>query len=138
MKSNFHVICSLLQSNPDITMLEVEKSLGSNICRCTGYRPIMDAFKKFASDAPRQIKLQDIEDLQICKKTGGGCCKSNCEDREWCFIDQDVEKGPVIEIKLKDNRLWVRVQEVNDIFRILEKEGDDSYMLVCGNTARGK
>ncbi|KAJ8719323.1 hypothetical protein PYW08_011498 [Mythimna loreyi] len=127
----------LLQGNPDITMLEVEKSLSSNICRCTGYRPIMDAFKKFAKDAPRQIKLQDIEDLKICKKTGEACDTSNCEDSDWCIVEQENGKSRIIEIKLNDNRLWVRVAEVKDIFKILEREGDDSYMLVCGNTARG-
>ncbi|KAJ8719321.1 hypothetical protein PYW08_011496 [Mythimna loreyi] len=129
---------SLLQNNPDITMLEIEKSLASNTCRCTGYRPILDAFKKFAKDAPRQIKIQDIEDLQICTKTGEACDKSNCEDSEWCIVDQQqLEKGNIIKIKLKDNRLWYRVQEVRDIFSILDKEGDDSYMLLNGNTARG-
>ncbi|KAJ8719322.1 hypothetical protein PYW08_011497 [Mythimna loreyi] len=129
---------SLLQTNPNITMLEIEKSLASNTCRCTGYRPILDAFKKFAKDAPRQIKIQDIEDLQICTKTGEACDKSNCEDSEWCIVDQQqIEKGNIIKIKLKDNRLWYRVQEVRDIFSILDKEGDDSYMLVSGNTGKG-
>ena len=128
--------CSLLQTNPNITSQEIEKSLASNICRCTGYRPILEAFKKFASDAPRQIKLPDIEDLQICKKTGETCDKSNCKDSEWCFVD-DERKDSVIEITLKDNRLWFRVEKVKDIFAILERKGDDSYMLVHGNTARG-
>ncbi|XP_050550274.1 uncharacterized protein LOC118267951 [Spodoptera frugiperda] len=128
---------SLLQSNPDITMLEIEKSLSSNICRCTGYRPILEAFKNFASDAPRQIKLPDIEDLKLCNKTGETCDKSNCEDSEWCFVDQQVDKDAIIKIKLKDNRLWYRVNKVQDIFTILGKEGDESYMLVAGNTARG-
>ncbi|XP_063894736.1 uncharacterized protein LOC110380995 [Helicoverpa armigera] len=127
----------ILKGNPNITMLEVEKSLGSNVCRCTGYRPILDAFKKYAKDAPRQIKLQDIEDLQICPKTGQNCDKSDCEDHDWCFVGQEDMQEQIIEIKLKDNRLWFRVQEVKDIFKILQKEGDDSYMLVNGNTAKG-
>ncbi|XP_047028407.1 xanthine dehydrogenase-like [Helicoverpa zea] len=128
---------SLLKTNPNITMLEIEKSLGSNVCRCTGYRPILDAFKKFAKDYPRQIKLPDIEDLQICKKTGKACDKSDCDDSEWCFVAQEDMKEQIIEIKLKDDRVWYRVQEVKDVFNILEREGDGSYMLVNGNTARG-
>ena len=119
-------------------MLEVEKSLGSQTCRCTGYRPILEAFKSFAKDAPRQIRLQDIEDLQICKKNGGACDKNNCEDSDWCFLDEDFDKEEVIEINLKDGKLWVRAVVVKDIFKILAREGDDSYMLVAGDTAKGK
>ncbi|KAF9416490.1 hypothetical protein HW555_006157 [Spodoptera exigua] len=129
---------SLLQANPNITMLEVEKSLSSQTCRCTGYRPILDAFKSFAADAPRQIKLLDIEDLKICTKTGETCNKGNsCEDNEWCFLDQE-DSNDVIEIQLKDDRIWFGVQKVKDIFKIFKREGDSSYMLLSGNTARGK
>ncbi|XP_022827043.1 xanthine dehydrogenase-like [Spodoptera litura] len=128
---------SLLQGKPNISTLDIEKSLGSNICRCTGYRPILQAFKTFAADAPRQIHLQDIEDLKICNKTGETCNRSNCEDSEWCFVDLPAHKDDIIKIKLKDEKIWYRVQQVKDVFSILEKEGDDSYMLVCGNTARG-
>ncbi|CAH0625212.1 unnamed protein product [Chrysodeixis includens] len=81
---------SLIQSNPNITMLEIEKSLGSNFCRCTGYRPILDAFKKFAKDAPRQITLPDIEDLHICKMTGEECNKIKCEDNEYPRVLIDI------------------------------------------------
>ncbi|XP_026741806.1 xanthine dehydrogenase 2-like [Trichoplusia ni] len=142
---------SLVKTNPNITMLEIEKSLGSNVCRCTGFRPILEAFRKFAKDAPKQITLPDIEDLHICKKTGKECDKSNCEESEWCFVDKEecdksnceesewcfVDKEDIIEIKLKDGRLWGRVQEVRDIFKILDREGDSSYMLIHGNTGKG-
>ena len=52
-----------------------------HLTRCTGYRPILDAFKKFGSDAPGAKTrvaglVADIEDLglgggsAICKRTG--------------------------------------------------------------------
>lgn len=123
----------MLKSNHgNLTQYEIEKSFGSNTCRCTGYRPILDAFKSFASDAPKPT-LNDIEDLNLCK---GVNCKKTC-DKQWCIVNKSDTEGGLKKIKLKDDRIWYRVTEVRDIFSILESEGYDSYMLVNGNTGRG-
>lgn len=116
-------------------MLEIEKSFGSNVCRCTGYRPILDAFKTFAKDSPKNA-IADIEDLTICKKTGVACEKTNCDADDWCIID--AEDNKIIEIELKDKRHWFKVFSLGSVFEILYKRGCDSYMLVFGNTAKGR
>ncbi|XP_063625275.1 xanthine dehydrogenase/oxidase-like [Cydia splendana] len=130
---------SLLKSNKDISMLEIEKSFGSNICRCTGYRPILEAFKKFASDAPKPDNyMLDIEDLNICKISGKTCRKSNCSESEWCLVEaHDAKEHQKIEIDLKDGRSFSKVYHIDDIFEVLKQKGDDDYMLVAGNTAKG-
>ena len=49
-------------------MAELEDGLDGNLCRCTGYRPILDAAKSFGADS-------DIED---CIGTCGGGKLGGC------------------------------------------------------------
>ncbi|KAJ2948179.1 hypothetical protein O0L34_g9987 [Tuta absoluta] len=129
---------SLLESKTNLTKLEIEQSFASNICRCTGYRPILQAFKKFAIDDPNSKKLLDIEELHLSRKCKKNCVEEDCEDSKWCIISKEHVKVPhVIEIDLKDERMWFKVNEVQDIFKILKEKGDESYMLVAGNTGKG-
>lgn len=139
---------SLLEANNGrVTMEEIENSFGGNICRCTGYRPILDAFKSLAVDADekliaacmvsmvvwvKKIKLshgtylKDIEDLtKVCPKTGSPCAGS-------------CHKRPV-HLKLNDNQKeWHKVFDLSSLFDVLSKSGNKPYMLVAGNTAHGR
>ncbi|KAI7791213.1 aldehyde oxidase 5 isoform X2 [Triplophysa rosa] len=65
---------TLLRNNPRPTMEDIRESLGGNLCRCTGYRPIIDGFKTFS-------------EAQTCCQNGeknGKCCmeESNCHKKE--------------------------------------------------------
>lgn len=123
---------SLLESkNGKVTMEEVENSFGGNICRCTGYRPILDAFKSLAVDADERLlnACKDIEDLnKICPKTGSACAGK-------CSKKTDSKKG--VHLKYEDEKEWHKVYDVSDIFAIFSKIENKSYMLIAGNTAHG-
>uniref|UniRef100_A0A672JWD8 [2Fe-2S]-binding domain-containing protein n=1 Tax=Sinocyclocheilus grahami TaxID=75366 RepID=A0A672JWD8_SINGR len=40
---------TLLRNNPQPTTEDIQETLGGNLCRCTGYRPIIDGFKTFCN-----------------------------------------------------------------------------------------
>ncbi|KAL9699930.1 hypothetical protein quinque_003371 [Culex quinquefasciatus] len=121
---------SLLESKGgQVTMQEVENAFGGNLCRCTGYRPILDAFKSLAVDAEPCLKTacQDIEELpKICQNTGKPC-QGRCGPL--------VKKG--LHLVFENQREWHKVYNVQDVFAILEKVESRPYMLVAGNTAHG-
>ncbi|XP_065079602.1 xanthine dehydrogenase/oxidase-like [Ochlerotatus camptorhynchus] len=125
---------SLLESKKgQVSMAEVENAFGGNICRCTGYRPILDAFKSLAYDAEPRLKqvCMDIEDLtKICPKTGGACAGK-------CSAAGNVNEKKGVHMSFAEDKEWHKVYYISDVFAIFEKIGTKPYMLVAGNTAHG-
>ena len=39
---------TLLRNSPKPSQSEIERAFDGNLCRCTGYRPILDGYKTFA------------------------------------------------------------------------------------------
>ena len=125
-----------LMQDKKLTMKEIENSFGSNICRCTGYRPILDTFKGFATDAPKNLAkdVHDIEELykiKACKRTGLPC-KNGCNGCN--SVVQSTENK--IDMKL-DGSQFYKVLSVDELFEIFQKNPNASYVLHGGNTAHG-
>ncbi|KAG4066736.1 hypothetical protein HA402_012803 [Bradysia odoriphaga] len=113
---------SLLESNSGkVTMEQVENSFGGSLCRCTGYRSILDAFKSLATNGCGC----DIEDLPLnmCRK-----CDKEC----------DLNVNASLEIVDEGGKMWLRPSNLSELLAIMTKHVTDSeYMLVAGNTAHG-
>lgn len=114
----------------NLTMEEIENSFGGNICRCTGYRPILDTMKSFANNSNIKIPkecLKDIEELgkRNCPQTGELC-------QGTCFNSQ------LKNLKYENGQQWHWPSNLEEVFQALDKvQADEAYMLVAGNTAHG-
>lgn len=86
----------LSQQRSDLTTSEIENHFDGNLCRCTGYRPIFDAMKSFATKSSCSGGCKtggscskrsggggggDIEDA------AGGGCHSHAALPEWSLAD---------------------------------------------------
>lgn len=52
---------SLALANPKFKQEDVEYSFDGNICRCTGFRPIMDAFKALSVNSSEELKRKCVD-----------------------------------------------------------------------------
>lgn len=122
-------------------MSELEKAFAGNTCRCTGFRPILDAIQSFGTDASPELcqRVRDMEELSICQKKERSCSrkcstKSDCSD--WSVIEE-VKADNSITLDFGNSKFF-KVFEQEEIFDILKKHGVASYMFIDGNTGKGK
>lgn len=122
-----------LQQHPEATQAELENIYGGNLCRCTGYRPILTGVRTLACDY-----------------------KAENDKSQSCLID------PSFNIRVKDKltpvdlentipsrplhfsgrgREWFRPGTLEEVMRLkrqfVKAEGQNSVKLVFGNTASG-
>ncbi|KAK0168931.1 hypothetical protein PV327_002687 [Microctonus hyperodae] len=131
---------SLMEENKSLTMKKIENSFGSNICRCTGYRSILDAFKGLASDAEPQLSrhIQDIEEaykFKTCPKSGKPC-KGDCEDIESKNEIVELTKLEEIHMIMYDIQFH-KVLTIEKLFNVFTNNPNATYVLNGGNTAHG-
>ena len=86
---------ALFAENPERTMEEIEEALSTNLCRCTGYRPIFDAARRYATD----FKRDDLGDLM----------KEN-DDIEESAIS--TKEHPLVTAEFPDELINLKVEPV--------------------------
>ena len=109
---------SLLLENPKPTKSLIESSFDGNICRCTGYRSILDAMKSFATDE-KPIDIEELYKLK-CLNTKNSSCSSN-------------KKLHII----KDSAEWYSPNNMDDLYTLLYQHQTTPYRIVSGNTGVG-
>ncbi|KAM7375600.1 hypothetical protein PAMA_014620 [Pampus argenteus] len=69
---------ALLRNNPTPKMADMEEAFQGNLCRCTGYRPILEGYKTFTVD--------------------GGCCGGRGRDNGCCLTNGSTPEKPSEEV----------------------------------------
>uniref|UniRef100_A0A1D1Y7W5 Putative aldehyde oxidase 4 n=1 Tax=Anthurium amnicola TaxID=1678845 RepID=A0A1D1Y7W5_9ARAE len=144
-----------------LTMSEAEKVIAGNLCRCTGYRSIVDTCKSFASDV-------DMEDLGLNSFWRQG--EANIDVRKLPFYHRDkictfpeflkseikasLESSyssasllQIQQLNISDKSkysissrvgCWYLPKSINDLQTLLKSEEfGSSVKLVAGNTSTG-
>lgn len=125
----------------NLTAAEAEKAVAGNLCRCTGYRPLVDACKSFAADV-------DIEDLgfnSFCKKgenrdtvLGRLPCYDHTSSQMVCTFPEFLKNEIKNDMNLDSRKYrWSTPVSVSELQGLLEVENGVSVKLVAANTSSG-
>ena len=80
----------LLLNDPKPTKSKIESSFDGNICRCTGYRSILDSMKSFAADA-NPIDIEELHKMKCCGKNPSRSGVCAVPDKNVHIIKDDEE-----------------------------------------------
>ncbi|XP_023299280.2 xanthine dehydrogenase [Lucilia cuprina] len=142
---------ALLRNSPQPSMKDLEVAFQGNLCRCTGYRPILEGYKTFTKEfgCPMGEK---------CCKVNGNSCGNGSENgvlvddklfEKSEFVPFDPTQEPIFPPELQLNKewdyqtlvykservTWYRPANLEDLLKIKAQYPDAK--LVVGNTEIG-
>ncbi|KAF5279177.1 hypothetical protein FQR65_LT03424 [Abscondita terminalis] len=146
---------ALLRNSPKPSLKDLETTFQGNLCRCTGYRPILDGFKTFTEDW-EVLQNGNLTTNGVCSM-GDQCCKlqNGCNEEKDTlfdsseFIPYDPTQEPIFppELKLNDSLdrqfltfrgtdvTWFRPTKLHEVLELKSKHPDAK--IIVGNTEVG-
>ncbi|XP_060077182.1 xanthine dehydrogenase/oxidase-like [Ylistrum balloti] len=128
---------TLFRNNPNPTQQQMERALEGNLCRCTGYRPIVDAFRSAKENCPCGLGLCLEESDRT--ETRDQDEKSNDEPKS--ATTQDVIFPPELQLNsayhtkfmtFKSSKYtWYRPTTVEEALRLLTNFPKAQFVLGC-------
>jgi len=126
-----------LQSHPDATLGDLEKIYGGNLCRCTGYRPILTGVRTLASDyqaendKSQQCLVDPSFDVQV---------KNNLTTIDLQELPTFNSPQRVLHFKAHGHE-WFRPGSLDEVMhlkkQLVETHGRKNVKIISGNTASG-
>lgn len=125
-----------LQEHPDATEQEIEDIFGGNLCRCTGYRPILQGMRTLACDYKGDCKQQ------TCLVDPSFDVKHNDKLKEINLDQLPAHNLPPRQLYFQGRGIeWFRPNSIDELYRLkkllTEKAGKENVKLIFGNTASG-
>ncbi|KAJ8045856.1 Xanthine dehydrogenase/oxidase [Holothuria leucospilota] len=138
---------SLLRNNPEPSMADIEEALIGNLCRCTGYRPILEGFHTFAKQCCGGIDQEGCcQKKQIsAEEKGVGLTNTLIRTEDWIPYDpsQDVifppelrllaEKGAQSVTFVGQDSTWIRPVTLQGLFDAMATN-PEAKLIAGGNT----
>jgi xanthine dehydrogenase small subunit len=119
-------LTGLVQTNACPSRAQINDALSGNLCRCTGYKPIIDATLKACQRPAAELKVNDSADVMLLKQIAR-------ENEPTVGLDGQIITQPVV--RTKKGSEFVSPSTVDEVATYLAKH--PKATLLAGSTEIG-
>lgn len=122
-----------IQAHPKATQAELENIYGGNLCRCTGYRPILAGVRTLSCDYKKEC---DKSQTCLIDPSTTARVKSKCTEIDLKPLPQGTLPPRLLHFSGRGHE-WFRPNTLDEVMSLKKQYGKNPVKLVFGNTASG-
>ncbi len=125
-------MCGLLSNRPEPTKREIQDVFDGNLCRCTGYRPILTGMETFASD----WTVEDEHRRMKCLGEEATAAMTPAARPRFALPPGDQLTPEPARLYVGD-KIWVRPADLTELGAVLREFTGKRVRMVNANTSFG-